>query len=193
VTVLFIDIVESTRWIWLLGDRRWLDLQEQHETMTREAVRQFHGHYLRSTGDGFVVTFGSCKAALLAALSIVEQTRDAFGLDVRAALHFGECEIRGRRAGGVVFHICARIIAYAQAGEILVSRAAREVAPTSAATFVDRGTYALKGLPGEWELYGAERCEDENGVGYRPSGNGRRRPAGATPTACELSSCACAG
>lgn len=200
VTVLFVDIVESTRWISLLGDQRWLDLQEQHESMTREAVRRFRGRYLRTTGDGFVVTFATCMAALLAARCIVESTRHAFGLDVRAALHSGECEIRGRRAGGVVFHICARIISLAQAGEILVSRAVREVAPASSVRFVDRGSHALKGLPGEWELYGAQECGDEEAGVFRPRARRHHdrslrsaKPVAGVRHECELDSCACAG
>jgi len=158
LTILFVDIVESTRWALLLGDRQWLELEERHEAIAREAIRKFHGTHVLRTGDGFVVTFTDCLSGLSAARYVVERTHD-LGIDIRAALHCGECEMRGRRPGGIAFHICARIMALATAGEILVSRAVREVAPTADITFVDRGRHALRGLPGEWELYRAQEAE----------------------------------
>jgi class 3 adenylate cyclase len=137
-----------------MGDSRWLDLHEKHEALMRSAVRKFRGTFLRSMGDGFVVTFGSSAAGVLAATDVIAGMR-ALGIELRAAVHIGDCELRGRRPGGIVFNVCARIIALAEPNEILVSRTVRDVAAGSSLTFKDRGAHVLRGVPGRWELYRA--------------------------------------
>jgi class 3 adenylate cyclase len=154
VTVLFTDIVESTSMAVALGDGRWLDLHERHETLVRSESHKLRGRYLRSTGDGFVLTFDRSIAGVLAAAAIIEGSRK-LGLEVRTALHSGECEIRGGRPAGLVFHIGARIVALAEPGEILVSQTVRDVTASSHLQFCERGSYDLKGLPGKWDLFSA--------------------------------------
>jgi class 3 adenylate cyclase len=201
VTVLFTDIVESTRLVFSLGDRRWLELQAQHETVVRSHLARFGGRHFRSTGDGFVVTFDSAAAAVHAAAAIIESSRP-LGLEVRAAVHAGECETHAGRPAGLVFHICSRIMNLARGNEILVSRTIRDVAAGANLAFLERGSHELRGLPGMWELYRASpaplstvtlptssrrpialRTRDDHtsiaelrDTPRRPAGAGRRRP-----------------
>ncbi len=151
-TVLFIDIVESTRRVVELGDARWLDLKERHETMLQSEMQLFGGRCLQVLGDGLLAVFNSAAEAVRCASRIPGASR-AFGLEVRAGLHSGECERRGSRLGGLIFHIAARVVDVAGAGEVLVSRAVTELADGPGVRFVHRGKHRLKGLPGEWPLF----------------------------------------
>ena len=153
-TVLFVDIVESTRRAVELGDSQWLDLLGAHENMLRRELRRFGGRCLQTLGDGLVAVFGSAIEAVHCATRITDASR-AFGLEVRVGLHSGECLRRGRRLGGLVFHIGARVVNRAGAGEVLVSRPVKESATGDGMRFVQRGRYRLKGLPGQWPLFAA--------------------------------------
>jgi class 3 adenylate cyclase len=151
-TVMFVDVVDSTRRAVKLGDAQWLTLQEEHEAMVRREVRRFAGRCLSSLGDGLVASFASAAAGVRCAASISEASR-ALGIDVRAGVHSGECERRGARLGGIVFHVGARVVTLAAAGEVLVSRTVTELVAGAGFVFGRRGSHRLKGLPGEWPLY----------------------------------------
>jgi len=152
VTVLFTDIVDSTSRALELGDHQWLDLMAAHEAMSRAAVDRFGGRIVRMTGDGMLATFTHVMGGVLCAASIVEQSAE-FGIQVRAGLHAGECERRGSRDGGLVFHIGARIAALAGAEEILVSQTVWDLVLGSGLEFEAHGRHALKGLDGKWTVY----------------------------------------
>lgn len=151
-TVMFVDVVDSTRQAVRLGDSKWLALQEQHEAMARREVQRFGGRCLSTLGDGLVASFGSAAAGVRCAASIAEASR-SFGIEVRAGVHSGECERRGPRLGGIVFHVGARLVPLAAAGEVLVSRTVTELVSGAGFVFTRRGTHRLKGLPGDWPLY----------------------------------------
>jgi len=151
-TVMFVDVVDSTRKAVQLGDCAWLALQDEHEAMVRREVRRFAGRCLSALGDGLVASFASAAAAVRCAASISEASR-TLGVEVRAGLHSGECERRGPRLGGIVFHVGARLVTLAAASEVLVSRTVTELVAGAGFEFGRRGTHRLKGLPGEWPLY----------------------------------------
>jgi class 3 adenylate cyclase len=151
-TVLFTDIVDSTRRAVELGDRRWRELLEQHDLITCAEVARFRGRVVKNTGDGFLATFDGPTRAVRCAATLAERLPQ-LGIEVRSGLHTGECELRGDDIGGVAVHIGARVAALAAAGEVLVSNTVKDLVNGSGITFRDRGTHALKGLPGEWQLF----------------------------------------
>jgi class 3 adenylate cyclase len=151
-TVLFVDVVDSTRRAVELGDSEWLALQDTHEAMVRRELRRFAGRCMSALGDGLVATFASAAAGVRCAASISEASR-SLGIQVRAGVHSGECERRGSRLGGIVFHVGARIMTAAAAGEVLVSRTVTDLVSGAGFQFDCRGVHQLKGLPGEWPLY----------------------------------------
>jgi class 3 adenylate cyclase len=152
VTVLFVDVVESTRRAVELGDSEWLNIQEQHEAMVRREIVRFGGRCLNALGDGLVASFTSAAAGVRCAASIASASR-TLGVDVRAGVHSGECERRGSRLGGIVFHVGARLVNLAAPGEVIVSRTVTELVAGAGFDFARRGNHRLKGLPGEWPLY----------------------------------------
>jgi class 3 adenylate cyclase len=164
-TVLFVDVVDSTRRAVELGDTDWLVLQEAHEAMVRFEVARFAGSCLAAVGDGMVATFASAAAAVRCAASIVENSR-SLGVEVRSGLHSGDAERRGDRIGGIVFHVGARVMDLAAAGEVLVSRTVTELVSGAGFLFGKRGTHHLRGLPGEWQLYA---LQGRRGTGLRPT------------------------
>jgi class 3 adenylate cyclase len=151
-TVLFVDAVDSTRRAVQLGDTDWLVLQEAHEAMMRFEVARFAGRCVSTIGDGVVASFASAANAVRCAASIANNSR-ALGIEVRSGLHSGDAERRGRRVGGIVFHVGARVMSLAAAGEVLVSRTVTELVSGAGFTFARRGNHRLKGLPGEFRLY----------------------------------------
>jgi class 3 adenylate cyclase len=151
-TVLFVDVVDSTRRAMELGDSDWLVLQEAHEAMIRFEVARFAGRCLSTIGDGVVASFASAAAAVRCATSIVDNSR-ALGVQVRSGLHSGDAQRRGRRIGGIVFHVGARVMSLAAAGEVLVSRTVTELVSGDGFVFARHGSHRLKGLPGDWPLY----------------------------------------
>jgi class 3 adenylate cyclase len=153
-TVLFIDIVSATKTAAALGDRRWLDVLQRYRALVRRELARYRGREVDASGDGFLATFDGPTRAMRCAFAV----RDAvalFGLDVRAGLHSGECEVIDDNIGGIALHIGARVAASAVAGEVLVSSTVRDLVIGSPFRFTDRGLHALKGLPGEWRLYAA--------------------------------------
>jgi class 3 adenylate cyclase len=159
-TVMFTDIVDSTRRAVELGDRRWRELLEQHDQITCAEVARFQGRVVKNTGDGFLATFDGPTRAVRCAATLAERISD-LGVDVRSGLHTGECELRGDDIGGIAVHIGARVAALAGAGEILVSNTVKDLVNGSGITFRDRGTHALKGLPGEWQLFSPSGQQDD--------------------------------
>jgi class 3 adenylate cyclase len=154
-TVLFTDIVGSTEKAAALGDRRWHSLLDSHNTLVRRELATFRGREIDARGDGFLATFDGPARAVRCACAISNHVR-SLGLDVRAGLHTGECEIMGDNIGGIAVHIGARVAALANGGEVLVSSTVRDLVAGSDLTFRDYGSKPLKGLPGEWRLFAVE-------------------------------------
>ncbi|MFN2469631.1 MAG: adenylate/guanylate cyclase domain-containing protein [Gaiellaceae bacterium] len=154
-TVLFTDIVGSTAKAIDLGDRRWAELLSSHHAVIRRQLDRFRGRELDTAGDGFFASFDGPARAIRCARAITESVHE-LGLEVRAGLHTGECEIVGDKIGGVAVHIGARVAAQAGPGEILVSSTVKDLVAGSEIGFGDRGTAEFKGLAGAWQLYAVE-------------------------------------
>jgi pimeloyl-ACP methyl ester carboxylesterase len=150
-TVLFTDIVDSTRRAVELGDRRWRAMLDEHDAATAEEVRRFRGEVVKTTGDGVLAVFDGPARAIRAAIAVRDRTR-RLGVTIRAGLHCGECEVRGDDIGGIAVHTGSRIASLAGAGEIVVSSTVRDLVAGSGLRFADRGRHELKGIPGSWEL-----------------------------------------
>jgi class 3 adenylate cyclase len=151
-TVLFTDVVDSTRRAVELGDRRWRELQERHNDVVRRELERFRGVELDTAGDGFFARFDGPARAIACAGAVVEQVR-VLGLEVRAGIHTGECERVGQKITGLAVNVGARISASAGAGEVLVSGTVKDLVAGSGLRFADRGVRELKGIPGEWRIY----------------------------------------
>jgi class 3 adenylate cyclase len=151
-TVMFTDIVGSTERASQIGDRRWRELLDEHERLTRSELDRFQGHEVKTTGDGVFATFDGPARAIRCARALATET-DRLGLPVRVGLHTGECEVRDSDVGGIAVHIGARVMAQAGPSEVLVSRTVKDLTVGSDIVFEDRGARQLKGVPGEWELY----------------------------------------
>jgi len=151
-TVMFTDIVESTRRAAQVGDSEWRALLARHDEISRTQLRHFGGSEVDRTGDGFLSAFDSPARAIQCATAIC-RAMHSIGLDVRAGVHSGECEIIGDRLGGIAVHIGARISALARPNEVLVSQTVKDAVIGSGITFDHRGAYDLKGVPGPWQLY----------------------------------------
>jgi len=152
LTVLFTDIVDSTKRGAELGDRRWRELLEGHDEVVRDRLDRFRGQEVKTTGDGFLATFDSPTRAVECAAAIRTSVQQ-LGLELRAGLHTGECEVSRGDVAGVAVHIASRIQAAAQPGQILVSNTVRELLAGSGLTLVDEGMHELKGLDGSWSLF----------------------------------------
>jgi class 3 adenylate cyclase len=152
LTVLFTDIVDSTRRGAELGDRRWRHLLEGHDVVVREQLSRFRGQEVKTTGDGFLATFDGPARGIHCARAIAEGVQP-LEIEVRAGLHTGECEVRGDDIAGIAVNIGARISALADPGQVLVSSTVRDLVVGSDFDFEPRGEHALKGVPGEWSLF----------------------------------------
>jgi class 3 adenylate cyclase len=151
-TVMFTDIVDSTKRAAELGDRRWRALLDRHDTLLREEIARFRGREVKTLGDGFLATFDGPARAVRCATSIVEGVR-TLDLQVRGGVHTGEIEIKGDDIGGIAVHIAARVAALAEAGKVLVSSTVRDLVAGSNIQFIDEGARALRGIPEELRLY----------------------------------------
>lgn len=151
-TILFTDIVSSTQKALEIGDTRWHHLLDSHNTIVRKELTRFRGKEIKTTGDGFFATFDGPARAIKCARAISDDVRQ-LGIEVRAGLHTGECEILGVDLGGITVHTGARIMSYADASEVLVSSTVKNLVAGSGIQFQSKGKYELKGIPGEWELY----------------------------------------
>ncbi|HWF30302.1 MAG TPA: adenylate/guanylate cyclase domain-containing protein [Mycobacterium sp.] len=150
-TIVFTDIVGSTERAAMLGDDRWRDLLDNHDTIVRHELQRFGGREVNTAGDGFVATFSSPSAALACADEIVDAVR-VLGIEVRVGIHAGEVEVRGADVAGMAVHIGARVAALAGPSDVLVSSTVRDIVAGSRHRFADRGENALKGVPGQWRL-----------------------------------------
>ena len=150
-TVLFTDIAESTERAVRMGDRRWHDLLDAHDSAVRQELERFHGQEVKTTGDGFLACFDGPARAIRCATAIGEKTH-RIGLEVRSGLHSGECVARGDDVAGVAVHIGARVAGLAAPGEVLVTGTVRDLVTGSGIEFIDRGRHTLKGVPGDWQL-----------------------------------------
>ncbi len=157
-TIVFTDIVGSTKRAADLGDDRWRDLLDQHDRIVRRELARFRGREVNTAGDGFVATFTSPSVAIDCAQAIVDAVYE-IGLQVRVGMHAGEVEIRGNDIAGLAVHIGARVEAHAGPGEVLVSSTVREIVTGSRRRFNDHGEYQLKGVPGRWRLHALVREE----------------------------------
>ncbi|HEY8312195.1 MAG TPA: adenylate/guanylate cyclase domain-containing protein, partial [Gemmatimonadaceae bacterium] len=153
-TVMFTDIVESTRRAAQIGDRRWNVLLDEHDLRSRQLVASFGGQVVKQTGDGMLATFDGPARAVQCAQDLRDSLAVA-GVPIRAGLHAGEVERRQNDLGGIAVHIAARVAALAKEGEVLVSRTVRDLVVGSGLDFEDRGAHELKGIPENWQIYAA--------------------------------------
>lgn len=154
-TVLFTDIVGSTEKAARLGDERWRKLLLAHHEMARRELETFSGRLVDTAGDGLFAAFDGPARAVRCACALVDAVR-RLGVEIRAGIHTGECELLGERLGGIAVHIGARIAALSQPGEVLVSSTVKDLVAGSGIRFVDRGMQRLKGVPDEWRIYAVE-------------------------------------
>lgn len=151
-TVLFTDVVDSTRRAAEIGDERWRTLLDEHYRVIRRQLDRYGGKEIKTVGDGIVATFDGPARAVRCAASIRDGVRE-LGLEIREGLHTGEIELQGEDIAGLAVHIGARISALASAGEILVSSTVKDLVTGSGLVFEDRGTHELKGVPGDWRIF----------------------------------------
>jgi len=155
-TVMFTDIVGASERAAGLGDRRWHDLLDSHHALIRRQLNHFRGREIDTAGDGFLATFDGPARAVRCASTISDGVR-SLGIEVRAGLHTGECEMMGDKLAGIAVHIGSRVAALARPGEVLVSSTVKDLVAGSGLSFQDRGIQSLKGIPGEWRLFAVER------------------------------------
>jgi class 3 adenylate cyclase len=165
-TLLFTDIVDSTRIAAEVGDRRWNDFLDEHRTHVRRELARFRGQELATTGDGFLASFDGPARAVRCALSIVSDV-PSVGLKVRAGIHTGEVDLRGTDVRGLTVHIAARIAALARSSEVLVSSTVKDLLVGSGIEFDSRGEHHLKGVPDGWRLFAASP-QDASGAPAQP-------------------------
>lgn len=151
-TVLFTDIVGSTETAGRMGDRRWRDVLDEHHAIVRRGLIRFRGREVDTAGDGFLATFDGPARAIRCAHSVLEEVRP-LGLELRAGVHTGECELVDGGVRGIAVHIGARVSSMAGPGEVLVSSTVKDLVAGSGLGFEDRGLHHLKGIPDAWRLY----------------------------------------
>ncbi len=153
-TVLFTDIVDSTRKASERGDHAWRQLLDSHDQLAKQMVDRHRGSLIKTTGDGILATFDGPGRAVRCALAF-GAAANQLGLPLRAGLHTGEIEMRGNDVGGVAVHAAARVMGLGQASEVLVSRVVTDLVAGAGLRFAERGSHELKGLPGRWDLFAA--------------------------------------
>ena len=151
-TVLFTDIVGSTEKQAELGDRGWKELVERHHAIVREGLSRWHGVENDTAGDGFYATFDGPARAIRCALEVTDRVQD-LGVEIRAGVHTGECELIESKCAGLTVSIGARVASNAGASEVLVSQTVKDLVAGSGLGFEDRGEHELKGVPESWHLY----------------------------------------
>ena len=153
-TVLFTDIVGSTEKAAEVGDRRWRELLEQYHEAVRRELERWRGREIDTAGDGFFASFDGPARAIRCACAVRDSVQ-SFGLEIRAGLHTGECELLGEKVAGIAVHTGARVAAKARPGEVLVSSTVKDLVAGSGIEFEEHGEHELKGVPGRWRLYAA--------------------------------------
>jgi class 3 adenylate cyclase len=154
-TVLFTDIVASTKRAAEIGDQRWRDLLERHHNLVRGELNRFRGQEIDTAGDGFFATFDGPARAIRCACAI-QKALASLGITIRAGLHTGECEVMADKVSGIAVHIGARVMGQAGPGEVLVSSTVKDLVAGSGLRFIDRDVHALSGVPGQWRLFTVE-------------------------------------
>jgi class 3 adenylate cyclase len=149
---MFSDIVDSTAKAVEMGDARWRELLERHHVLVRRQLARARGKEVDTAGDGFFAAFDGPARAIQCACAITEAVTE-LGLEVRAGLHTGECELVDGKIAGIAVHTGARVAAKAKPGEVLVSSTVKDLVAGSGLAFEDRGAHEFKGIPGEWRLY----------------------------------------
>ncbi len=153
-TVLFTDIVDSTRSAAAMGDQAWRRSLDSHDQLAKQMIEKHRGILVKNTGDGILATFDGPGRAVRCALAFGTAARQ-IGLPLRAGLHTGEIELRGRDIGGIAVHAAARVMAKSESSEVLVSRVVTDLVAGAGLKFSERGSHELKGLPGRWDLFAA--------------------------------------
>jgi class 3 adenylate cyclase len=151
-TMLFTDVVGSTRFVAEQGDRAWVELSRSHDEVIREHLRTYRGQEVDHTGDGFLAVFDGPARAVTCAARMVEALRE-LGVTIRVGLHTGEIELIGDAVRGLAVHVAARVMAAAETGGILASATVKDLVLGSGIDFADRGMHSLKDVPGDWRLY----------------------------------------
>jgi class 3 adenylate cyclase/pimeloyl-ACP methyl ester carboxylesterase len=151
-TVLFTDIVGSTEKQASLGDHAWKGLVERHHAVVRDALGRWRGVENDTAGDGFYATFDGPARAIRCAQEVGGRVRD-LGIEIRAGVHTGECELIDDKVGGITVSIGARVAANAGPSEVLISQTVKDLVAGSGLTFEDAGEHELKGVPDRWHLY----------------------------------------
>jgi pimeloyl-ACP methyl ester carboxylesterase len=159
VTVMFTDIVGATERAAQIGDRRWRELLEGYYELARRELTRFRGREIDTAGDGLFASFDGPARGVRCAEAITAGVR-SLGIEIRAGLHTGECEVMGAKVGGIAVHIGARVASLAHAGEVLVSSTVKDLVAGSGLEFEERGTHTLNGVPGEWRLHAATQAAD---------------------------------
>jgi pimeloyl-ACP methyl ester carboxylesterase/class 3 adenylate cyclase len=154
-TVLFTDIVDSTTRAAELGDQRWREVLQKHHAVVRRHLTRIRRREVDTAGDGFFASFDGPARAIRCAVALIEAVRE-LGLEIRAGLHTGECELVDGKIGGIAVHIGARVAREAQPGEVLVSTTVKDLVAGSGLDFRERGVAELKGVPGEWPLFAVD-------------------------------------
>jgi class 3 adenylate cyclase len=155
-TVMFTDIVDSTKRAEELGDRVWHDLLDRHDAIIRREIERHRGREIKTLGDGFLITFDGPARSVRCSLAISEAV-ETLGLQVRAGLHTGEVEITDDDLSGIAVHVASRIATLARPGQVLVSSTVRDLVAGSNLRFRDAGTHPLKGLAEHVRLFAPER------------------------------------
>jgi class 3 adenylate cyclase len=153
-TVVFFDIAASTERAAALGDTAWRNLLNSYYAVVRKELARYRGKETNTTGDSFLATFDGPARAVRCALAVALTVRQ-LGIDVRAGVHTGECELMGDNIGGIAVHAGARIMAKAEPGSVVVSSTVKDLVAGSGINFQDLGVHQLKGVPGEWKLFSA--------------------------------------
>jgi class 3 adenylate cyclase len=153
LTVLFTDICGGTQLAAQLGDKRWRDLLAAHHAAVRREVERFDGREVKTIGDGFLVVFAGAPSRAVRCAGAIVGATSALGIAVRCGLHTGECELMGDDVGGMAVHIAARVSALAAPGEVLASGTTYGTVVGAGLRFEDRGSHALRGVPGPWPLF----------------------------------------
>ena len=153
-TVLFTDIVDSTRSAAAMGDQAWRRSLDNHDQLAKQMLEKYRGNLVKTTGDGILATFDGPGRAVRCALAF-GTAAGQIGLPLRAGLHTGEIELRGQDVGGIAVHAAARVMAQSQPGEVIVSRVVTDLVAGTGLKFTERGSHELKGLPGRWDLFAA--------------------------------------
>jgi class 3 adenylate cyclase len=153
-TILFTDIASSTQRAAEVGDRRWRELLGRHDALARAQLQRYRGREVKMTGDGLLATFDGPARAVTCAAAIGRELR-TLGVEVRAAVHTGEVELRDGDIGGIAVHIAARVMGLARPNEVLVSSTVKDLVAGAEIRFEDRSVQSLRGVPGQWQLFAA--------------------------------------